>query len=78
MGEEIKEVARDWMHRLGDPKDDKVRPITDKFARYNTRTRVFRNYEKCFLSHLKSSSFSRYLNVCISVIPYFFSSQPLL
>ena len=36
MGEEIKEVDLDQAHRLGAPKEDKVRPVIVKLARYNT------------------------------------------
>ena len=42
MGEEIKEVDLDRTYRLGTPNYDKVRPIIRKFARYNTKGRVFR------------------------------------
>ena len=40
-GEEIKKVDLDWTHKLGAPKEGKVRPMIVKFARGNTR-RVFR------------------------------------
>ena len=46
MGEEIKGVDLDHTHRLGAPKEDKVRPIIVKFVRYKTRNRVFRNKKK--------------------------------
>ena len=32
---------------------------------------IAQNYEKCLLFHLKSFSFSRYSNFCISVLPLF-------
>lgn len=40
-GEEIKKVDLDWMHKLGAPKERKVRPMIVKLAGDNTR-RVFR------------------------------------
>ena len=46
MGEEMDEVDLDRTHRLGVPKEKKVRPIIVKFARYNTRSRVSRNKKK--------------------------------
>ena len=46
MGEKYKEVHLDRTQRLGAPQDDKVRPIIVKFARYNTRSRVFKNKNK--------------------------------
>ena len=37
-----------------------------------------KNYEKCFLFHLKNSSFLRYSNFCIFVLLSFFPCQLLL
>ena len=45
MGEGIKKVDLDRMHRLGAPKKDKVR-LTVKLVRNKTRSRVFRNKKK--------------------------------
>ena len=45
-GERTSEVDLDQIHRLGSPKDNKVRPTIVKFARYNTRSKVFRNKKK--------------------------------
>ena len=36
----MKEVDLDQTHRLGAPKEDKVRAIIVKFIKYNTRSRV--------------------------------------
>ena len=46
MGEEVNEIDPDRKHRLRAPKDDKVRPIILKFARFNIRSRIFRNKKK--------------------------------
>ena len=44
MREEIEKVEIHRSHRLGAPKDNgKTRPIIMKFARYNTRCRIFKN-----------------------------------
>ena len=46
-GEKIKKGEIDWSHGLGAPKNnDKSRPIIIKFARYNTRCRIFKNKKK--------------------------------
>ena len=43
MGEEIRDIDIDRTHRIGKAKSDgKSRPIINKFARYNTRNKVFR------------------------------------
>ena len=43
MGEEIRDIDIDRTHRIGKAKSDgKSRPIIIKFARYNTRNKVFR------------------------------------
>ena len=43
MGEEIRDIDIDRTHRIGKAKSDgKARPIIIKFARYNTRNKVFR------------------------------------
>ena len=47
MGEEIQDIDLDRTHRIGKPKEDgKSRPIIIKFARYNTRSKVFSNKKK--------------------------------
>ena len=46
MGEEVNEIDPDRKRRLRAPKDDKVRPIILKFARFNIRSRIFRNKKK--------------------------------
>ena len=47
MGEEIKKDEKDQSHRLGAPKNNgKSRPIIIKFARYNTKCRIFKNKKK--------------------------------
>ena len=46
MGEEVNKIDPDRKHRLRAPKDDKVRPIILKFARFNIRSRIFRNKKK--------------------------------
>ena len=45
MAEEIIVADLDRTHRLG-PKEDRVRSVIVKCARYNTRSRVFRNKTK--------------------------------
>ena len=43
MGEEIRDIDIDRTHKIGKAKSDgKSRPIIVKFARYNTRNKVFR------------------------------------
>ena len=47
MGEEIEKDEIDRLHRLGAPKNNgKSRPIIIKFARHNTRCRIFKNKKK--------------------------------
>ena len=47
MGEEIEKDEIDRLHRLGAPRNNgKSRPIIIKFARHNTRCRIFKNKKK--------------------------------
>ena len=47
IGEEMKKDEIHQSHRLGAPKNNgKSRPIIMKFARYNTRCRIFKNKKK--------------------------------
>ena len=53
MGEEIKKDEKDQSHRLGAPKNNgKSRPIIIKFARYNTKCRIFKNKKKSWRENI--------------------------